>query len=238
MRQKSKPRDEGVSPVVGVMLMLVVTIIIAAVVSAFAGGISSGQQKAPSMAARIDIVNGGGGNVTGVGSQFTVFVDSVSEPIPTSNIKILTSWMINRGTITKGGNITIPGVQNYKPAYLTPAGVQVLRGMPYGYGSGVNWSKGSEPGADQMFGNYSISSGTIMHTNSYGRTIATGGYGVQTKYTYQGGAQYVIGQHLDGMQQTLGGNWNLLRQGDVVNVKFIHIPSGKVLLDKDVIVKE
>ena len=33
--------DNGVSPVVGVMLMLVVTIIIAAVVSAFAGGFSS-----------------------------------------------------------------------------------------------------------------------------------------------------------------------------------------------------
>lgn len=39
--------DAAVSPVVGVMLMLVVTIIIAAVVSAFAGGLSSDQSKAP-----------------------------------------------------------------------------------------------------------------------------------------------------------------------------------------------
>lgn len=39
--------DNAVSPVVGVMLMLVVTIIIAAVVSAFAGGLSSSQQKTP-----------------------------------------------------------------------------------------------------------------------------------------------------------------------------------------------
>ncbi len=38
---------EAVSPVVGVMLMLVVTIIIAAVVSAFAGGLNSGSSKAP-----------------------------------------------------------------------------------------------------------------------------------------------------------------------------------------------
>lgn len=36
---------EAVSPVVGVMLMLVVTIVIAAVVSAFAGGLSSSEQK-------------------------------------------------------------------------------------------------------------------------------------------------------------------------------------------------
>jgi hypothetical protein len=39
--------SEAVSPVVGVMLMLVVTIIIAAVVSAFAGGLASDQSKAP-----------------------------------------------------------------------------------------------------------------------------------------------------------------------------------------------
>jgi len=40
-------RNTAVSPVVGVMLMLVVTIIIAAVVSAFAGGIGTEQHKTP-----------------------------------------------------------------------------------------------------------------------------------------------------------------------------------------------
>ncbi|WOX55512.1 type IV pilin N-terminal domain-containing protein [Methanoculleus palmolei] len=40
-------KDEAVSPVIGVMLMLVVTIIIAAVVSAFAGGMTGDVQKAP-----------------------------------------------------------------------------------------------------------------------------------------------------------------------------------------------
>lgn len=39
--------DTAVSPVVGVMLMLVVTIIIAAVVSAFAGGMGTDQHKTP-----------------------------------------------------------------------------------------------------------------------------------------------------------------------------------------------
>lgn len=39
--------DSAVSPVVGVMLMLVVTIIIAAVVSGFAGGLGSDQSKTP-----------------------------------------------------------------------------------------------------------------------------------------------------------------------------------------------
>jgi len=39
--------EQAVSPVVGVMLMLVVTIIIAALVSAFSGGAVSGNEKAP-----------------------------------------------------------------------------------------------------------------------------------------------------------------------------------------------
>lgn len=45
--QKNNRNESAVSPVVGVMLMLVVTIIIAAVVSAFAGGLGQGSAKAP-----------------------------------------------------------------------------------------------------------------------------------------------------------------------------------------------
>lgn len=40
-------REEAVSPVIGVMLMLIVTIIIAAIVSAFAGGSLGSTQKSP-----------------------------------------------------------------------------------------------------------------------------------------------------------------------------------------------
>lgn len=47
-----KENENAVSPVVGVMLMLVVTIIIAAVVSAFAGGMSSETSKAPQVTIR------------------------------------------------------------------------------------------------------------------------------------------------------------------------------------------
>lgn len=45
--RKGRENSSAVSPVVGVMLMLVVTIIIAAVVSAFAGGLGSAQAKTP-----------------------------------------------------------------------------------------------------------------------------------------------------------------------------------------------
>ncbi|MDV0443135.1 type IV pilin N-terminal domain-containing protein [Methanorbis rubei] len=44
---KKCSRDDGVSPVVGVMLMLVVTIIIAAMVASFTGGLAGEQKVAP-----------------------------------------------------------------------------------------------------------------------------------------------------------------------------------------------
>jgi FlaG/FlaF family flagellin (archaellin) len=40
-------QEDGVSPVIGILLMLVVTIIIAAVVSGFAGGLAGGTDKVP-----------------------------------------------------------------------------------------------------------------------------------------------------------------------------------------------
>ena len=42
--------DRAVSPVIGVMLMIVVTVIIAAIVSSFAGGMGSDERKVPSAA--------------------------------------------------------------------------------------------------------------------------------------------------------------------------------------------
>ncbi|WP_373838709.1 type IV pilin N-terminal domain-containing protein [Methanospirillum sp.] len=46
-------KDEAVSPVVGILLMLVVTIIIAAVVSGFAGSLTSDQTKAPQVSLEV-----------------------------------------------------------------------------------------------------------------------------------------------------------------------------------------
>lgn len=236
-----RTNELGVSPVVGIMLMLVVTIIIAAVVSAFSGGLSSNQQKAPSLSAHIEIVNGGGAVSTGPSSEFTIYVDSVSEPIPTKDVKIVTSWSAQEnGSTTNGGATLLPGVANWKAAYQKTTGTQIYRGMPYGYGPGVEkWgmAQGESNTPEQMFGNYTLMSQTTMYTNPYGRTSTTGGYGAVTAFNYTTGAQYIDGTHHDGMQQILGDNWGLLRQGNVVNVKIVHIPSGKTMLDKNVPVK-
>ena len=55
---KKSNKDDAVSPVIGVMLMLVVTIVIAAVVAAFAGGLATETESAPVAVLDADVYEG------------------------------------------------------------------------------------------------------------------------------------------------------------------------------------
>jgi flagellin-like protein len=76
MTQKQIFDDRAVSPVVGVMLMLVVTIIIAAIVSGVAGGMASGQSKVPQATIQATYSQSGGMTITHAGG----------DPLATANI--------------------------------------------------------------------------------------------------------------------------------------------------------
>lgn len=232
--------DSAVSPVVGVMLMLVVTIIIAAVVSAFSGGMAATEQKAPSVTVDTKIVN------TGLwqGSGFSMHFLSVSEGMPSSDLKLVTSWTARDGT--RGGNTSLPNVIN----------VDFMEGdyqysAPLGFGPGVeDWGLYQIVKPESHFGNFSITGGTTLRAYPIGPfagadPVQTGGYGPDHKtYEYVEGtggigpwgpisAWYLAGD-TDSMQAVLGHDWNILRAGDVVNVKLIHMPSEKVIYDADV----
>lgn len=77
---KFNQKDNAVSPVIGVLLMLVVTIIIAAVVSGFAGGLAGGSEKAPQIALGVEAKYGGSIILTHQGG----------DPLSWSNIEIKT----------------------------------------------------------------------------------------------------------------------------------------------------
>jgi FlaG/FlaF family flagellin (archaellin) len=243
------------------MLMLVVVIIIAAVVSGFAGGmIGTGNQKAPTLMMDVKIVNMG----SWAGSGFFASVTAVSEPIPTKDLKIVTSWTTtdkawttNRPIIT-GGNTTLPGVMNIdvlgNPDPSISSGFYVA---PFGGGPGINGSAtvGSLDtntqfsGRWQQFGNYTLMPGTTLSAqpcgaaslDSIGGSWADGkpsanyGYGVERKFIYRtaSGTPY-----LDPISAVLGPKWESLVMGDTVNVKVIHIPTGKVIFQQDIPVTE
>jgi FlaG/FlaF family flagellin (archaellin) len=256
-----KNSDDAVSPVVGVMLMLVVTIIIAAVVSGFSGGLIGGNnQKAPTLTMDVKISNTG----SWIGSGFSATVTSVSEPIATRNLKLVTSWKTtdrDTGASLSGGNTSMPFVKNVNSPAVGGAGL-IASNAPYGWGAGVNSTTGAQDVVnpfskpDQQFGNYSLVQGTGLTALPYGSYSTTaiagatgqsdqGGYGIPTSvnsgsngaFKYTTGGSFVT-ESLDATQAVLGTKWENLRAGDTVNVRVIHIPTGKVIFDKDVIVSE
>jgi FlaG/FlaF family flagellin (archaellin) len=194
--KRMKNNDMAVSPVVGVMLMLVVTIIIAAVVSGAAGGlVGDGTQKAPTLSMDVRISN------SNSSPGFTATVTGVSDPIQTKDIKIVTSYKTTDkdGSQVIGGNTSVAGSK-----------------APWGFGAGVT---GTQKLGDQfnnpnaMFGNYTLTSGTGL---------------VAIKDPVSGS--------VDNIQTVLGKNWKNLKTGDVVTVSVVHIPSGKMIFQKDVAV--
>jgi len=222
-------KENAVSPVIGVLLMLVITIIIAAVVSGFAGNMVSGQKSAPSVSMDITIKNTGEWRNSAI--QFTV--KSISEPIPTKDLKIYTEWTNASGI--SGGNITAKGLNDPNTVYSSYS-----YQSPGGYGPGTKGDQTSYGGlpAAQHFGNYTLMAGTTMRSNAAGSTTATnGGYGINGPlYSYNEGNTWTSANE-DGVMAILGNNWNSLRPGDAVTVKILHIPSGKFIYTKNVMVE-
>ena len=207
--------EEAVSPVVGVMLMLVVTIIIAAVVSGYAGGLVGGgnNQKTPTLAMDVKIVNTG----TAAGSGFFATVLGISDPTPSRNLKITTSWSttVKNSTVYGSFGSTIVG------------GATIMYGNKslWGFGPGVNGNVSISPPYDvnQTFGNYTLVQGTGMIAEP---NPAYAGY--------TGDGSTGAGQ--SAMRDLMGTTWGELRPGDVVSVRVMYVPTGKMIFQKDVAV--
>jgi FlaG/FlaF family flagellin (archaellin) len=208
-RMTRENREEGVSPVVGVMLMLVVTIIIAAVVSGFSGTLISGTQKAPSLTMDVKVVNSGSSTASG----FFATVTGVSNALQTKNEEIITSWQTtNKSSSAPAGSQILGGstsVGNVTYSVATP---------PFGYGPGTNVTINGE-----SYGNYTLTAGTGL----VAQPISA--YGSTTSYSYTLG-----GNVNDSMVYVLGPNWNYLMPGDTVSVKVIDLPTGKVVFQQNV----
>ncbi|MBN2734060.1 MAG: type IV pilin [Methanomicrobiaceae archaeon] len=206
--------NEAVSPVVGVMLMLVVTIIIAAVVSGFAGGIVGGSNtgSATEIVAQTKIINTG----EDLGSRFEIDILSASPPVSTKDLKLKTSWKTY-----EGGNLisecksTMPGSDNFD--------CNGNKGVaPIGIDPGLSvWDRADKIEDDMSFGKYALMAGTRMYA-----------YPAEEYDGYS----YNDFSGIDSMQAVLGEEWYKLKSGDVVSVMLIYVPTGQIIYDEDVFV--
>lgn len=129
--------------------------------------------------------------------------------------------------------------------YAPPSGVTL--GASYGLFPG-------DPRGDyrQSFGNYNLLTGTSLYAEPFGHgegpvggqsgSAFPVGYGINTapyQYSYgsDGSTYNFQSTDTDEMTAVLGSNWNMLMPGDTVSVKVIHIPSGKTILQKNVVVE-
>lgn len=234
MKKNIQTKENAVSPVIGVMLMLVVVIIIAAVVSGFAGSLVSSEKKSPQMSADTTIANSG----YYYGSYFSIVVTGVSEPIPSKDLKLVTSWTAKDGSTNTTTVLPLSG--NYRYGTMTSKSI-----APWGNGPGItSYGMFDSRTPEQLFGNFTITSGTSIRATPMGlwdpaAVPSQGGYGPDTPtYQYVDGTVFLpLSGHTDGMQAVLGIDWNKLREGDIVNVKLIHVPSGKIILDQNAAVR-
>lgn len=248
-RMMKKNGEDGVSPVVGVMLMLVVTIIIAAVVSGFSGSLVGGQQKSPTLSMDVQIFNSGSYSDSG----FSANVLGVNHPINTEQLKIVTSWTttmkdnisadlagtsmanIADGTFFTGGNTSLPNSQNVGELWNGAT-------VPFGVGKGIIQGTEDWNYPDGYFGNYTLQAGVgLFAYPAYGSPRGSdfnGGYNGVTPYFYASGSDFTAGSTVDPTIAVLGGGWEQLRAGDTVHVKVIYTPTGATIFSKDVPVTE
>lgn len=225
MKKTSDPqKDSAVSPVIGVMLMLVVTIVIAAFVATFAGGLFSTSEAAPVASIDVKILYNSGYS----GNDCVMYIENLGgDSIPTSDLRILTYYTSKTGS--KAG--TVKGdrtAMNTKTVTVTNAtGVTgqkivapILLNAAYGDASTDN------PAVN--FGSYNFAPGTIMST-----------------YTNEGTAYILMGQTSSSSQlkylNKYGGDmvndgYTDFGVGSTVHVEILHMPSNSVLYSKDVIV--
>ena len=205
-------KEDAVSPVVGVMLMLVVTIIIAAVVSGFAGGLASGKEKAPQVSLETHIrLNGG---MSGVDPSM-IIKHLGGDPINTKNTKLVTSWANETGDYHVAS--TVAAVYNTTTATYDESSLNTNSGGSAAFNEPYLVVPGIWPSSDNSiwFGNYIMRAGDVIKVDS---NLATGEYG-------------------NTVDKPIIKDADLLTGNEIVNVKLIDLISGSTIYDKNVVVE-
>jgi len=259
MVDRIKIRDrKGVSPVVGVMLMLVVTIILAAVVNSFAGGLAGTQKKAPQASFAVEIRSK---ETTGSAPEL-VIKHLGGDPVPTKNVKLITKWYNettgkweiaettapvfdasvsncyimdpDTGTCYAWTNYTNLNT-NYTVRYYYAAGdtwynTTFKYNSPYLVAPGDTPADGSGKEEELWFGNYVMQKGDVIKAQ-YSLIPAN----ATIKEDYGGGSYAIIEAGPD--QRPPIWNATYLKPGDIVIVELIDLTTNNKIFSKEVVVQ-
>ena len=204
-----KKCEDGVSPVIGVMLMLVVTLIIAALVTAFSSGLIDTESTTPVVYLDAEIVS----NQGDLHDQYVLNIKHLGgDTLDTADLKILSEYSyekVNSADNTKidsthvSSQITsaTPKTTIIKKVGSTPA---VTARVPYL----SDISVGDPTAPSVQFGTFDLTAGDIMTT---GTTLGTA-------KVISGGTSLPAGFGV----------------GSKVDIKIIHTPSDTVIFSEEV----
>jgi len=235
MKPTIRTNDDAVSPVIGVMLMLVVTIIIAAVVSGFAGGFAEGAKATPQ--ASIAVKTGYGYNIYGTEidrNNFDISFEHLSgDPIPTKDIEIITYLTLPNGTVVQHkqtANSQFSLMANPGASTIRYARIPILMDRTENLtGTDPIYKTVAQIGTDDpssaWFGEYVFQSGQVARTYKKAATAAFLGLVDETDlFPYDQTAYEEACDLLD----------VCIQKGSPVEIKWLHVPSGKYVLNKQI----
>jgi|WetSurMetagenome_2_1015567.scaffolds.fasta_scaffold123869_2 archaeal type IV pilus assembly protein PilA len=216
-----KKSDEGVSPVVGVMLMLSVTVIVAAIVSGAAGSLSGSKESAPSVILEVHFYEN---RSYGTFQAPAMTIEHISgSALQTKDLSITTYFRNESGQPIRGyliGEKAVKGESEW-----STFGADMYCGVLFisdqdRFGSPLQDTDG---GYKSWFGNTSavLMPGDIL--------VTPGQYCGPSEPHKNPGLNYLL--DFDTTDPTSG-----YKAGAVITVKIVHIPSGQVIFNKDVVV--
>ena len=225
-----KKSDDAVSPVVGVMLMIVITVVIAAVITTFATGVTSDAEAAPVAVLDVEIYEYYQALDSSGGPDFHISHIS-GDPIDTKDITIQLSWEHNGKSY-----FSTYSADSFKAKY--PSGVDggggVDRRQPMYVKTPVTEDMRREYGTggilDYYFGDVILESGM--------RLTATADFLTNNQKNTQSDYMDIIFNNgvTDGLDSTYGIIAEMPKD-TAVQVTILHVPSNKAVYDKEVVVQ-
>lgn len=223
-----KKSDDAVSPVVGVMLMIVITVVIAAVITTFATGVTSDAEAAPTAVFDVEIYDYYQALPDCGGPDFHITHLS-GDAVDTKDIEIQISWKDQTGKQhystysaeafkENKGSVEGAGGVRKQPMYIKTPFTGDMRNE---FGSGA---------LDYYFGDAILKPGLKL-TATADFLDRTKGKNLNSPF------MDVIFNNGEVLSSTERGIMEFLPKGTAVNVMIIHIPSNKAIFDKVVYVE-
>lgn len=217
---REKGKESAVSPVVGVLLMLVVTIIIAAVVSGFAGGLVENKQKTPQVNMDVSFIK------TSNGANM-LLKHLGGDSINTKNVQLITSWANSTG-VTNYQKTVAPTYSDTLVTYRTGSGQTTCHytldslntdysgnyNEPYLVIAGDMPADGVNKETELWWGNYVMKAGDVAKVDGSMSSWATS------------------------LPAPVVKNYQYITTNDQLNVKIIDSTSGGTIFEKNINVVE